>query len=126
MDGWQEIFSVGCRNLFEWGPGFLFAMITLYGLYRLLFHLGRDVGIKIVGALEKPTDALSQQAASMDRLTVSIKDYVGRDTNEHQEIIILQKIIRQELRETRENLRDLKEQSNRIEKQFEENPHGRS
>src|SRR4030042_5018500 len=115
----RNLFIDTCTNALKWGPGLLIALIMLYGVYKLLFKLGRDVGLKIVGALEKPTDALGQQAASMDRLTMSIKDYVGRDANEHQEIIILQKVIRQELMGTRENLRDLKMQSDRIEKYLE-------
>jgi hypothetical protein len=110
----------------DWGPGLLIALIMLYGLYKLLLKLGKDVGLKIVGALEKPTDALSQQAASMDRLTTSINDYVSRDANEHQEIIILQKVIRRELIETRSDLIDIKKQSDRIEKSLGEIPHGRS
>jgi len=122
----EKFFGSLSGGITDWGPGLLIALIMLYGLYRLLLGLGEKVGIKILGALEKPTDALSQQAASMDRLTMSIKDYVGRDTNEHQEIIILQKVIRHELRETRGNLEDLKEQSNRIEKYFEEKLDGRS
>jgi hypothetical protein len=128
---WTEIFQKGCNSFIDWGPGMLLAALVLYGLYRLM----HQIGLKVVAALEKPTDALSQQAASMDRLTVSIKDYVGRDTNEHQEIIILQKVIRQELKETRENLTDMRKQTeenltgmrkqtDRIEKYFEESRHG--
>jgi len=120
----RNLFIDACNNAIKWGPGLLIALIMLYGLYKLLFKLGRDVGLKIVGALEKPTDALGQQAASMDRLTLSIKDYVGRDANEHQEIIILQKVIRRELKETREDISDMKLQSDRIEKRLKEIPYG--
>jgi hypothetical protein len=106
---WINIFQKGCNSLIDWGPGMLIAALVLYGIYKLLLRLGKDVGMKILGALEKPTDALSQQAASMDRLTASIKDYVGRDTNEHQEIIILQKVIRQELKGVRLQLEEMKD-----------------
>jgi len=102
-----------------WGPGIVFAVLMLYGLYKLLYKISTEVGLKIVGALEKPAEALSKQANSMDRLTISIQDYVGRDGNEHQEIIILQKVIRQELKGVRE-------QSSRIENQLEEIKDGRS
>lgn len=103
----------------DWGPGLLIALIMLFGLYKLLLRLGEKVGLKILGALEKPAEALSKQASSMDRLTTSIQNYVGRDGNEHQEIIILQKVIRQELKGVRE-------QSSRIENQLEEIKDGRS
>lgn len=103
MGDWQEIFNIGCRNLFEWGPGLLLSVIILFGLYKVLLRLGREVGLKIITALEKPAAALNQQAASMDKLTVSIKDYVGRDQNEHREIIILQKIILEKIEDLRRN-----------------------
>ena len=114
------------ESIKAWGPGMFIGLAVLYAGYKLLFNLGKYAIRKIGEALEKPAEALSSQARSMDRLTMSIKDYVGRDTNEHQEIIILQKVIRHELRETRGNLEDLKEQSNRIEKYFEEKLDGRS
>jgi hypothetical protein len=130
MVPWQELITDGCRNLFEWGPGLLLAVIILYGIYKILLHFGREVGMKIIGALEKPAEALNKQAQSMDKLTNSIQDYVGRDANEHQEIIILQKVIRQEIKETRkqtdEYMMKMKEQSDRIENYFKESPDGRS
>ncbi len=93
MGSWQEIFNMGCRNLFEWGPGLLLAIVILYGLYKMVLRLGQEVGIKIIGALEKPAAALNQQAESMDRLTNSIQEYVSRDQTEHKEMILLLKVI---------------------------------
>jgi hypothetical protein len=90
---WSDIFQKACNSLFDWGPGVLIAAMILYGLYKLLLRLGRDVGMKIVGALEKPATALNQQAESMDRLTRSIEGFVSRDQTEHREIIMLQKVI---------------------------------
>jgi len=97
----EKFFGSLSGQITDWGPGLLITLIMLYGLYRLLLGLGEKVGIKILGALEKPTDALSQQASSMDRLTASIKDYVSRDQSEHREIIILQKVILEEVRNLR-------------------------
>jgi hypothetical protein len=97
----KNLFFDACTNAFKWGPGLLIAVLMLYGLYKLLLRLGKDVGMKILGALEKPAAALSQQAESMDRLTTSIKEYTGRDQYEHKEIMILQKVILEKI----ENLR---------------------
>ena len=72
-----------------WGPGIFLVLVILYGL----FVLTRGIGFKIVSALEKPADALTQQAQSMDRLTNCIENFFTRDQSEHREIIILQKVI---------------------------------
>ena len=89
----RDLFFDACTNAVKWGPGLLIALVMLYGVYKLLLRLGRDVGVKIVGALEKPAAALNQQAQSMDKLTSSIQEYVGRDQMEHKEIILLLKVI---------------------------------
>lgn len=86
----------------DWGPGLFIALIMLYGLYKLLLKLGKDVGIKIIGALEKPATALHLQAEAMDRLTGSIKDYVTHDRTEHREMIILLKLISDRLNKLEE------------------------
>jgi len=86
----------------DWGPGILIALIMLYGLYKFLYKIATNIGLKIVGALEKPAEALSSQAHSMDRLTDSIQQYVNRDQLEHKEIIILQKVILEEIKKVRE------------------------
>jgi len=93
----RQLFFDACSNAIKWGPGLLIALVMLYGLYRLI----HSIGLKIVGALEKPTAALMMQANSMDKLTGSIQAFVGRDQSEHREIIILQKVILQQI----ENLR---------------------
>jgi hypothetical protein len=126
----KGLFFDACSNAMKWGPGLLIALFMLYGAYKLLLRLGRDVGMRIADAIEKPTAALTVQANSMDRLTTSIREYVGRDANEHQEIIILQKVIRQEIRETKqqtdEYMKKMKEQSERMEKYLKESADGRS
>ena len=85
-----------------WGPGIVFAVLMLYGLYKLLYKISTEVGLKIVGALEKPAEALSKQANSMDRLTNSIQDYVCKDQTEHKEMMILLKVISQRVEHIRE------------------------
>ena len=81
----------GCVT--DWGPGMLLAVLIVYAAYKLLFRLGADVGTKVVAALEKPAEALSQQARSMEKLTDSIQNFVKSDRTEHREIIMLQKVI---------------------------------
>jgi hypothetical protein len=88
-----EIFTgKGFELLITWGPGLFIAALMLYGLYKLVYKIWMNIGLKIVEALEKPAAALSQQAQSMDRLTRSLEAYILRDQSEHREIIILLKI----------------------------------
>jgi len=97
----DQVFGCFAGWIKDWGPGILIAFVMLYGLYKLLYKIATNIGLKIVGALEKPADALSSQARSMDRLTNSIETFVGRDQSEHREIMILQKVILEKI----ENLR---------------------
>ena len=105
MDGWKEIFTRGCTSILESGPGYILALIMLYGLYRII----RGVGMKIVGALDKPTAALTTQANSMDRLTGSIQEYVARDRSEHREMIILLKVNAERLNNVAERIEEMKD-----------------
>jgi hypothetical protein len=89
------------EGLKDLGPGLFIAALMLYGLYKLLYKIATNVGLKIVGALEKPSEALSLQAKSMDRLTTSLEQFVGRDQSEHREIIILQKVMLEKIEHLR-------------------------
>lgn len=97
----EQLFQKGFNSLIDWGPGMLIAALMLYGLFRLI----KGIGLKIVATLEKPAEALTQQAKSMDRLTSSIQEYVNRDQLEHKEIIILQKVILEEIKNMKETQR---------------------
>lgn len=99
---WTQLFQKGCNSLFDWGPGTLIAALILYGIYKILLKLGRDVGVKIVGALEKPAEALNKQAESMDHLTGAIEKFMSIDRYEHREMIVLLKVIAGRLKHVEE------------------------
>jgi hypothetical protein len=103
----------------KWGPLLLIILTMLYIGYRLALKIFTGVGMKIVEALDKPSAALTLQANALNKLTGSIQDYVHRDSNEHQEIIILQKVIREEIK-------GIRNQSTCIEKKLQEMHDGRS
>lgn len=84
----------------KWGPLLLIILVMLYGLYRVILKIVNSIqkmltgiGKDVILALDRPTEALSKQANSMDRLTGSIQEYVGRDQTEHHEMILLLKVI---------------------------------
>lgn len=95
----ESFFARSLDLLVDQGPVFLLAVIMLYGLYRLI----KGIGLKMVAALEKPAEALNRQAQSMERLSDCIQSSVNRDQLEHKEIIILQKVILEEVKKVREN-----------------------
>jgi hypothetical protein len=107
-EAFRNFFIGTCNEAVKWGPAFLVLLVILYILYKLVLKLGNSVGLKIIGALEKPSMALDKQATSMDKLTGSIQGYVNRDSNEHKEIIILQKVIREELKDLRGHMKEIK------------------
>ena len=74
------------KSLIQWGPGMIIAALILYGLYK--FATG--VGMKFI-------ECTKQQAVAIERLTKAIEDSIGRDNNEHREIIILLKVISERL-----------------------------
>jgi len=88
----------------EWGPGMILALGIVFASYKFVSKVFLNVGMKIVGALEKPAaaltvqaEALTKQSVSMDRLTGALEEYVCRDRSEHREIIILLKVISERL-----------------------------
>jgi hypothetical protein len=89
----RELFFDACSNAIKWGPGMLIALVMLYGLYRVILKV-----------FDKPTQALMNQAQSMDRLTTSISEYVKADRSEHREIIILQKVILEKIENWRRDV----------------------
>jgi hypothetical protein len=111
MDPLAQAFAQGCKTfverMFDWGPFFILAVLMLYGLYRLV----RGVGMKVVGAMEKPAEALNKQAQSMDKLTNSIQEYVGRDQTEHKEIILLLKVVASKINRIEEAQNEAKDGS---------------
>jgi len=105
----------GCISgwITEWGPGLLIALIMLFGLYKLLFSLGQNVGIKIIAALDNPSQALNKQATSMERMTASLEEYISRDQSAHREIIILQKVTNERLENVLERLEGIRDERNK-------------
>jgi hypothetical protein len=66
-------------------------MVILVGLYRLAGRLGG----RFIEAQQGQAEAMGRQAQSMEALTASIKDFVGRDSSEHREMLVLLRFIAQ-------------------------------
>lgn len=76
------------QALISAGGGLLIALVILTGLYRL----ADKYGIQFIQAQQAQAVAMGQQAESMDEMKCSIKEFIGRDNSEHREILILQKM----------------------------------
>lgn len=85
-------------SIIDHGPGMVLAIVILFGIYKLF----RLLGLRFVSSMEDQAKALTVQADSMKNLTQSLQQYMGRDQLEHKEIIILQKVILEEIKKVRE------------------------
>jgi len=83
-------------TLINAGIGGAIASLIIYLIYKLVSRLALDVGMKMVHAFESQADAITRQAQSMEILTESIKDFVGRDGSEHREMLVLLRFIAQQ------------------------------
>jgi len=81
------------RAIVNAGVGGLISVLIILLMYRLSL----SVGVKIVHAFESQSEALTRQAGSIEGLTTSIRDFVGRDNSEHREIIILMKVLSEKI-----------------------------
>ena len=84
------------RAAFNAGVGGAIAALVIFLAYKLVSRLAMDVGMKMVHAFESQADAITRQAGSMEALTKSIQDFVGRDSSEHREMLVLLRFIAQE------------------------------
>ena len=80
------------KALINAGAGALIALLILVGLYRIASNLGG----RFIEAQERQAHALGAQAQSIAGLTRSIQDFVGRDSSEHREMLVLLRFIAQQ------------------------------
>lgn len=98
------------KALINAGTGALIALVMLVGLYRMAGRLGA----KFIETQERQAQALGAQAQSIEGLTGSIRDFVGRDTSEHREMLVLLRFMaqrQQAFEEVRLEHRERKEQA---------------
>jgi hypothetical protein len=74
------------------GAGASIAFVILFGLYRIANRLGS----RFIEAEERQARALGAQAQSIEGLTRSIQEFVGRDSSEHREMLVLLRFIAQQ------------------------------
>ncbi len=76
------------QALINAGGGLMIALVILVGLYRL----ADKHGAKFIEAQQSQAVAMGKQAEAMEEMKTSIKEFIGRDNSEHREILILQKM----------------------------------
>lgn len=82
------------KALADAGTGAAIALVTLVGLYRALNGLGH----KFIDAQERQAHALGAQAQALESITASLREFTGRDSSEHREILVLLRFIAQQQR----------------------------
>ena len=78
------------------GAGGAIAGLIVYLLYRLVSRLAESVGSRMVAAFEHQAAAIARQATSMEGMTHSIEEWMGRDSTEHREMLVLLRYIAQQ------------------------------
>lgn len=81
------------KSLIFWGPGAVIAGYIIFVIYKL----ANNLGIEFIKAQREQASALARQAQSMEGLQHSIQAFVGRDSTEHREMIILLKVVAERL-----------------------------
>jgi hypothetical protein len=80
------------KALLNAGVGAFLAALMLVGLYRIAGRLGA----RFIEAQQRQAEALGAQAQSVEGLTCSIREFVGRDSSEHREMLVLLRFIAQQ------------------------------
>ncbi|MEJ2183393.1 MAG: hypothetical protein P8Y66_07700 [Nitrospirota bacterium] len=80
------------KALINAGVGAAIAVVILVGLYRI----ARGLGEKFIEAEHRQAEAMGAQAQSVEELTRSLSDFMGRDSSEHREILVLLRFIAQQ------------------------------
>jgi hypothetical protein len=94
---------------FLWGP----AVLILIGLYKLTIKFGNIFTPfieRFITAQQSQATALTDQAAATRALNESFKDFTSRDNNEHREMLIILKMIAQNM----QSFEDVKKKHNEI------------
>lgn len=86
------------KALINAGVGAFIAVLILIGLYIIVGRLGG----KFIDAQMGMATATGKQAQAMETLATSIRDLMGRDNGEHREIILLLKVIMDDIQKMKE------------------------
>ena len=97
---WDELL----RQLCFWGPGALIAGVLILAIYKLASKFldkiltgFMAIGQDFVCAQKEQAVSLAKMAQGTEGLRDSINNFVGRDNQEHREMIILMKYTREQV-----------------------------
>lgn len=90
--------------VWAWGPAF-FLLVGIYVLARQA--LKSPVFIEFVKAQREQASAMQSQANSMQQLATCIETQQKKGSLENQEIVLMLKVLRSELKDVREAVRKL-------------------
>lgn len=88
------------KSLVFWGPGAVIAGYIIFVLYKL----ANNLGFEFIKATREQTSALARQAQSMEDLGKSVREFVTKDSTEHREMIILLKVVAEEVKQVSEKV----------------------
>lgn len=82
---WEEVL----KSLCFWGPGALLAGCMIYAIYKLAdkFCTG------FIGAQQEQAESMAKMAQSSEGLRDSIQGILAKDNKEHQDILIMLRVV---------------------------------
>ena len=118
MVGFQLI-----ESLLDLGGTAFIAGIIIFFAYKLL---GR-FGVPFILSQREIAGAMGEQAQSMAAMTGAVQDFIGRDHNEHKEILLGLQVVGKELSTLVNEISELKKNGNEFDKiQSDKETHIRS
>lgn len=82
------------NSLLDLGGTAFIAAIVIFFAYKLLARFGAP----FVNSQQNIAKAMGEQAQSMSSMTDSVQDFIGRDHNEHKEILLGLQVVGKELK----------------------------
>ncbi len=100
------------KSLLDLGGTAFIASIVIFFAYKLLGKFG----VPFISSQREIAKAMGEQAQSMSSMTDSVQDFIGRDHNEHKEILLGLQVVGKELKTLVEEVSRLKSYGHKSDK----------
>lgn len=97
------------RILAELGSTVFVVVVGMAIAYRLALRFG----VPFIDSQQKIADAMGRQAECLTNLQSTVHEYIGRDNNDHREILLSTQVVIQEMQTLADEIRKMDRQTER-------------